>query len=392
MTRRHHFIVWPTLLLGLALAYGAYDWRFWVRHFQSPPDERIVFDFDWYEPKARIGEGLGREIPVASESERTLDQAALDQVVAYAQELDSYAFIVSHNGVIQAEYYKDGFGPESLFDTQSMHKGLLSIAFGIAVDKNFIPSLNIPAATYLPEWKNDSRSAITIRHLISNTSGLAEPEFSERPWSVAYRMFIGTDIDRMVLKTPLAEPPGTRFVFNHVNSQVLHAVLTRATGMTYVDFLKTYFWPQLGNGAAQLRLDEPGGNARTVCCFQTTARSWARIAHMLLAHGLSGDTQVVSQVWIDELTAGTPLNSKFGFHVLLGQPEPSRRASATARVQPTRTSEPFAASDVRYLEGRGGQRTMWIPSLNLAIIRIGKINFAWDDAKVINPLAAGLKH
>jgi len=379
-------------VLILAGGYFAYDWRFWQRHLQSPPDERIVFDFDWYEPKVRLGEGPGRDVPTAPAEARSIEQPALDQVTAYAKDLDSYALIVAHKGVIQAEYYKDGFGPDSMFDTGSMHKGLLSVAFGIALDKGFIPTLDMPAATYLPEWRNDARKAITIRHLIANVSGLAEPRFSEAPWSAAYRLFIGTDIDQMVLGLPLVDEPGTKFVFNHVNAQVLHAVLTRATGMTYADFLRTYFWAPLGNGGGQVRLDEPGGNARTVCCFQTSARSWLRIAQMVLDGGKVGETQVISPAWIGQMTTATAQNPKFGFHMYIAQPDPPRRRGGSDRVQPTQASEPFAAEDVRYLEGRGGQRTIWIPSKEIAIVRIGKINFAWDDAKLINPLIAGLKN
>ena len=392
MTWQRKAVVWLGAAMVLAAGYLAYDWRFWVRHFQSPGDDRIIFDFDWYEPKARIGEGPGRDIPVAPEAERSIDQAALDQVVAYARSLDSYAFIIAHNGKIQAEYYKEGFGPDSMFDTQSMHKGLLSIAFGVAMDKGFITSIDTPAVKYLPEWQNDERRAITIRQLLANTSGLADPGFAETPWSPGYRLFVGTGIDRMVLGVPLANPPGTTYLFNHVNSQILHAVLTRATGMTYADFLKKYFWEPLGNGAAQLRLDEPGGNARTVCCFQTTPRSWLRIAQMVIDGGKVGDVQVLSQAWIQNMTTGTALNPKFGFHMHLARPDPPQRANVSDRVQPTKASEPFAADDVRYLEGRGGQRTLWIGSKNLAVIRVGKINFAWDDAKVINPLIAGIKN
>ncbi len=391
MSRRGSIFVWLSAVIILGMGYFAYDWRFWVRHLQSPPDERIIYDFDWYDTKARIGEGPGREISVAAPDARTIDQATLDQVVAYAKEMDSYAFIVAHKGKIVVETYKDGFGPDSMFDTQSMHKGLLSIAFGIAVDKAMIPTLDMPAAAYLPEWQNDARKAITIRHLIANTSGLAEPAFSEAPWSAAYRLFLGTDVDRMVLGVPQVDPPGTKFAFNHVNSQILHAVLTRATGMTYADFLTKYFWQPVGNGAAQIRLDEPGGNARVVCCFQTTARSWLRIAQMVLDGGTVGDTQIISPAWIKEMTTPTALNPKFGFHMYVAQPDPVRRRNNSERAQPTQVNEPFAAPDVRYLEGRGGQRTLWIPSKNLAVIRIGKINFGWDDAKVINPLIRAIK-
>jgi CubicO group peptidase (beta-lactamase class C family) len=384
------FILAAGALVALAAAYFAYDWRYWVRHLQSPGDDRIVFDFDWYEPRARVGEGPGRPLSVAAPAERTIDQGALDGVVEYARAHESYALIIAHKGQIQAEVYKDGFGPESLFDTQSMHKGLLGVAFGAALDNGFIPSLDTSASTYITEWKDDARKDITIRQLLNNTAGLAEPVFSEVPWSQAYRLFVGTDVDNMVIGVPAVHAPGTTYAFNHVNSQILHAVLVRATGMDYVSFLQKFIWQPVGNGAAQLRLDKPGGSARTVCCFQTTPRSWLRLAQMILDGGKVGDAKVLSPDWIAAMTTGSAPNSKHGFHIHLARPDPPR-PGGSARAQPTRASEPFAADDVRYLEGRGGQRTLWIPSKQLAIIRIGKIDFTWDDAKVINPLIAGIK-
>ncbi len=381
-----------TGLLGLLVATAAYlawDWQFWVRHFRSPGDDTLLYDIDWYTPRARIAEGMGRDIPRATAEQSRFDPQTLAAVVDYAKSKDSYAFIVLANGRIEAEIYKDGFGPETLFDSQSMHKGLFGLAFGTLVDDGTIPSIDVPAATYLPEWRNDPRAAITIRDLLANASGLAEPPFSEKPWSDAYRMFMGSHIDRLVLGVPAVEPPRTRYAFNHVNSQILHVILTRATGKTYVEFIRNRIWTPLGNGAAQVRLDREGGSARVICCMQTQPRSWARIAQMLLDGGKVGEAQVLSPAWIAQATAPGALNPNAGFHVQIGQPAPRR--STTSRAQQTRATEPFAVPDVFYLEGRGGQRTLWIPSQQIAVIRFGKIDFTWDDAKVVNPLVTGLK-
>jgi CubicO group peptidase (beta-lactamase class C family) len=381
-----------TGLAALALMLAAYliwDWRFWERHLRAPGDATLLYDIDWYTPRTRISNGMGWDIPRADPGTSRFDPAALAAAVDYARSKDSYAFLVLADGRIEAEFYKDGFGPETLFDTQSMHKGLLALAFGVMVDRGTIPSIDVPAATYLPEWRGDARAAITIRDLLANVSGLAEPPYGEWPWSQSYRLFMGTDVDGLVLKVPAVEPPRTRYVFNHVNSQVLHAILTRASGLTYAEFIRRYLWTPLGNGAAQVRLDREGGAARVVCCFQTQARSWARLALMLLDGGKVGATSVISPDWIAQATTPTVLNPHAGFHVVLGRPEP--RGGGIARAQPTRASEPFAAPDVFYLEGRGGQRTLWIPSRRIAVVRIGRIDFAWDDAKVINPLIAGLK-
>ena len=101
----------------------------WVRHFRSPTDATVIYDIDWYTPRVRFAEGPGRDLPRATVDDSSLDPLALATVMDYAKSKDSYAFIVLANGRVEAEFYKDGFGPETLFDSQSMHKGLLGLAF-----------------------------------------------------------------------------------------------------------------------------------------------------------------------------------------------------------------------------------------------------------------------
>ena len=54
-------------------------------------------------------------------------------------------------------------------------------------------------------------------------------------------------------------------------------------------------------------------------------------------------------------------------------------------------SAEFLTDDVMYVEGRGGQRLYVVPSAGLVVYRAGRIDFAWDDAKIMNILLGGLK-
>ena len=54
-------------------------------------------------------------------------------------------------------------------------------------------------------------------------------------------------------------------------------------------------------------------------------------------------------------------------------------------------SEPFAADDVTYFDGFGGQRVYIIPSADMVIVRTGALATDWDDARLPNLLLAGLK-
>ncbi len=378
-------------LLVVALGYAINDRVFWIRWFSQPPGDTVLTAWDWYEPVDRIGDGPSTPLPSSENGATTLSQIALDEATAYAQSFDSIAFLVAHNGVLQLEQYGEGYDRSTVIDSQSMHKGFLGVVTSLALDKGFIPSLDTPAADYIPAWAEDGRTAITIQHLLEMTSGLAQAEFSPSPFSPGQQLFFGTDLDGPVATMPLAFEPGTEFDFNHVNSQALHAVLTGATGMRYADFVREYLWDPLGSGFAQVRLDHDNGTARIFCCIQLRPMDWVRLGLMLASDGRVGDAQVLSPEWVERLMTGAALNPNFGFHVWLGSPYSGTRLISEPSNRRSPVSAPFEADDVMFVEGRGGQRLYVVPSTGLVAYRAGRIDFAWDDAKIVNILLSGLK-
>ena len=383
-------IVLVVLLVGVS-AYAINDRVFWIRWFSQPPGDTVLTAWDWYEPVERIGDGPSTPLPSADSDTLVFSQAALDEAVAYAWSFDSIAFLVAHDGVLQVEHYGDGYDRSTVIDSQSMHKGFLGVVTALALDKGFIPSLDTPAADYIAAWAEDGRKGITVQHLLEMSSGLAQAEFAPHPFAPGQRLFFGTDLDGPVEAMPMAFEPDTAFDFNHVNSQALHAVLTGATGMRYADFVREYLWEPLGGGFAQVRLDHEDGTARIFCCIQLRPMDWVRLGLMLVNDGRVGDERVLSEEWVARLMTGTELNPNFGFHVWLGSPYAGTRLVSEPGNRRAPVSAPFLADDVMYVEGRGGQRLYVVPSANLVAYRAGRIDFAWDDAKIVNILLSGLK-
>ena len=52
---------------------------------------------------------------------------AVREAERYAQEFDSHALIVLHKGVVQTEWYADGWDADSLHDSQGMHRTILGV-------------------------------------------------------------------------------------------------------------------------------------------------------------------------------------------------------------------------------------------------------------------------
>jgi CubicO group peptidase (beta-lactamase class C family) len=86
-------------------------------------------------------------------------------------------------------------------------------------------ALDAPVVRYLPEWKGPRTDRITIRQLLTHSSGLAAwrpfyKEAADRAEARGQLMLVGPEV-----------PPGTRYLYSDMNFMLLGAVIERVTGM-----------------------------------------------------------------------------------------------------------------------------------------------------------------
>jgi CubicO group peptidase (beta-lactamase class C family) len=126
-----------------------------------------------------------------------------------------------------------------------------------------------PLSRYLPEWRGDPRGAIRVADLLGMSSGLAQYRFTLNPFAsdTSFRFLNSSDRSGVLLTTPLAWAPGSRFDYNDANAQLAGLVVERATGRRYADYFRERFWRPLGGQHAELWLDREGASAMTACCL-----------------------------------------------------------------------------------------------------------------------------
>ncbi len=129
---------------------------------------------------------------------------------------------------------------------------------------------------------------------------------------------------------------------------------------------------------------------RMFCCLDATARDWLRIGLLILNKGKIGNQRVVSEHWIDEMTAPSDLNPNYGYLTWLGGEHQENRIYNKKSSATAYHSEPFLDKDIIYLDGFGGQRAYIIPSKNLVIVRTGSIKMNWDDSRLPNLISKGI--
>jgi CubicO group peptidase (beta-lactamase class C family) len=272
----------------------------------------------------------------------------------------------------------------------SLTKTLTAILIGHAIADGFISSVDVPAATYIPEWDTPERRGITLRHLLNMASGLKE-SFNYAPTSLRMQRTMGTDIVAPNLRTEVGRPPGKRFAHINPDPQVLGIIIERATGRRFTEYLSEKFWQPIGARDALMFLDREGGMVHTDCCMWATPMDWARVGEALRLKGVFARRQVIPAGWLDEMLRPSAAYANYGMQLWLGTTyERQRRYDPDIETFANYHSEPFAAPDVFFLDGLGKQRVYVVPSRELVIVRSGSNDPDWDDAKLPNLLIRGM--
>jgi uncharacterized protein YbbC (DUF1343 family)/CubicO group peptidase (beta-lactamase class C family) len=226
---------------------------------------------------------------------------------------------------------------DTIFDAASLTKVLATTPALMRLVERGQIRIDEPVARYLPEFTGEGRDAITLRHLLTHTSGL-RPGIPLRPDWTGYE----AGISRALAERPQAAPE-TRFVYSDVNFILLGEIIRRVSGHSLDEFCageiyipagmtNTGFRPNPGlrRQIAPTTLSEGeylrgivhdptarrmGGVAGHAGLF-TTAADAARFARMMLAEGRSGEERIFDpetvRLMVSVQTPGTQTRARRG--------------------------------------------------------------------------------
>lgn len=172
------------------------------------------------------------------------------------------AVLVAENGKI---VYKEAFGlanrewnipnaTDSKFMIGSVSKPLTATLMLIQVQKGLV-SLNKTIADYLPEFKNKPAANITIKQLLSHTSGMPNydiiKDFFPR---ISRQNFTREAYIKVFMDSALAFKSGTGYAYSSWGYFTLGYIMERVTGKTYAQLMKDdIFTPlQMNNSGSYL--------------------------------------------------------------------------------------------------------------------------------------------
>lgn len=285
---------------------------------------------------------------------------------------ETRALIVMHRGEIVAERYAPGFGPDTKLLAWSVAKSVTALLVGLMVADG---RLALDSPVPVPAWSQpgDPRGRITLRQLLSMTSGLDHVEEDEvMAKADTIRMLFtdgARDMGAYAEAQPLAHRPGSTFGYSTGSTMILSDLMARMlTASTDPDTrrraMQTFIDGRLKRPAGLSSLTPEYDAAGTMIggsFLHMTARDYARFGELLRNHGRAPNGhQVVPEKWIDFMRAPSASNPAYGAHLWLnreGDDSPLMPDDAPASL--------FGAV------GHGGQYILVSPAQGLTIVRLG---------------------
>jgi CubicO group peptidase (beta-lactamase class C family) len=273
-----------------------------------------------------------------------------DAAAAYSAERRGVSLVVVQRGDVIFEDYPNQGGPTRGWELASGTKSFTGVLCAAAIQDRLISSWDEPAADTLSEWGNDARREITLRHLLSLTSGISGGPIARPP----------TYADA-VAQTAEAQPD-ERFAYGPTPFQIFGEIMRRKTDGDPLAYLQRRIFDPLGIEPTHWRRGDDG-NPHMPSGAGLTARDWARFGWFVLQRGEGS----VDRDALRDCFVGSNANPGYGLSWWLlrdGLVPPGRNAGIDID---TAMSERFGG--ISMAAGAGNQRLYLIPALDLVIAR-----------------------
>lgn len=274
--------------------------------------------------------------------------------------LERYYEGADHNGIQPLGLVR--FGAGTLHDLRSITKSVVSLLYGIALERGRVPPIDAPLYAQFSEYPDlaadPARQAILVEHALTMSIGLEWNELR-----VSYADPANNEVMRerspeplrFVLERPVVDPPGRRFSYNGGCTTLLGRLIERGTGKPLADFASETLFGPLGITSFTWRRSLDGTHS-AAGGLRLRLRDLARFGELMLGRGQWNGQRLVPEAWIDAsvtpaLSTGDGL--QYGRQWWMGE-----------------TPVPAFTGAQRWYAGmgNGGQRLLVMPSAQLCCV------------------------
>jgi CubicO group peptidase (beta-lactamase class C family) len=224
-----------------------------------------------------------------------------------AENYEIHSVLIIKDGYIVAEqYYSKYFDKETWHKIHSCTKSFTSALIGIAIKEGYIEGTNVKMIDYFQDYEIENislaKQSITLEHMLTMSAGLDWDELDylyTDPQNTNYQWRRSDDMIKFVLDRPMEYTPGEVQDYNSGLSELLAAIVQKATGIRADSFaleklftplgIDDFYWPINKNGYAR-----GGGGMRLV------PRDMAKLGYLHIKNGNWENKQILSEDWITE--------------------------------------------------------------------------------------------
>lgn len=229
------------------------------------------------------------------------------------------------DGKVLLERYGLGRKPEDRWISFSVTKSFTSTLVGAAIQDGKIRSLDDPVTQYIPQLAGSAYEGVTLRQLLTMSSGVR--------WKEDYR---DPDADVVRYTTAIQEPgvnpivsymrslprakTGTTFNYNSGETDLVGIVVSNAVGRSLSQYASEKIWQAYGMERDATWMTDLAGHERGGCCLSMTLGDYARFGQFMLDGGIARGRQVLPTGWIAQATS--PQNGwrrSYGYFWWVGQ-------------------------------------------------------------------------
>ena len=214
------------------------------------------------------------------------------------------SFLVIKNDSILFEKYFDGYDKNSLSNSFSVAKSIVTSMMGKAIMEGKIKGLDQPVSDYFEQYESGLSSELTVGDLAAMSSGM---DWSEKYYSViniTSESYFTDDLRSVILRQKIIDKPGQSFRYSSGDTQLLGMVIEKATGVSLTEYLTEKFWNPMGaENTALWQLDsDEYGMEKAYCCIASTARDFARFVKLYINKGMWGDLEILDSSFVELAT------------------------------------------------------------------------------------------
>lgn len=229
----------------------------------------------------------------------------------YLEKTRTTGMLIIQDGQVVFEKYQYQRAATSRLLSFSMSKSITALLIGLALEDGAIRSLDDKVQDYVPELRSSAYATVTIRQLLSMTSGVAWNDGIESGTSDMLELNechmrhrgCSSSLALLAAKKTQQYAPGLKFNYSGGDTMVLGHILRATTRRDVTTYTRERLWSQLGAEDDAAWMVDRDGVENVFGHFAARMRDYGRLGLLLQNQGEASGKRVIGQGFWREMTS-----------------------------------------------------------------------------------------